>query len=123
MSATPCHRLTCNWSSHVVLFASGASLCGRPTQPGQMVVFCLKHGGEIYDIIRSMRDTRSVTLPSWLAPDHNRIPRVTPLPDGWTKPASPNRRPWKAAEFRDEPADRAPRKPRERREYARDGAR
>lgn|SRR5882757_1283046 len=105
---TQCWLDTCRNTGHVVLYASSDKLGGQPTTPRQPVVFCLHHGGEIYDVAhawknrsRPLREDGAIPYttgpgrgawaicPNWLIADlrNNRLPRTSPDPAGW-QPAS-----------------------------------
>lgn len=98
MPTTRCHLGDCRDVAHVVLYASGDRLAGQPTYNRQPVAFCLKHGGDIYDVMRAWKDSipsrepasydnkpTFAVCPAWLVTDlrNNRLPRVSPDPKGW----------------------------------------
>jgi hypothetical protein len=69
---TPCvvtlkHR--CTEPGRVVLYALGGEFAGREYQPGQKMVLCLRHGGDVLD-------ARKGGKRAWLAPYLNRLPLV-----------------------------------------------
>jgi hypothetical protein len=113
LPTSQCKLDGCRQDAHVVLYATGTQLAGQPTRPRQPVVFCLHHGGQIYDVIREWNDrvtkasrlfnvprelidtgtlrpkTTSAHCPHWLQSDlrNGRLPRTSPDPAGWA-PAS-----------------------------------
>lgn len=110
---TACWLGDCREPSHVVMFASGAQLCGQETFNGKKVAFCLKHGGQIYDVIKhwSVTETnksgRNAVTPTWLVDDFkaDRLPRLTPDRRGWVRRSETGT--WRANEFRRSPANRS----------------
>jgi hypothetical protein len=114
---TSCHLPNCTEASHVVLFASGAEFARMPTRPAERIILCLRHGGEVYDLIRANRLTApntpvkqpfGVRLPAWLHADYMsmRLPRITPDPRGWAD-SRPVASSWSSREFRANPKARA----------------
>jgi hypothetical protein len=100
MPTTRCHLDDCRDVAHVVLYASGNQFAGQPAYDRQPVVLCLKHGGEVYDVIKAWRTLpsgvdhhsiagpalyRAAACPTWLVTDlrNDRLPRVSPDPKGW----------------------------------------
>ena len=55
---TPCQRVGCPFPGHVVLYAVGGEFDGQTHRLGETLVYCLKHGGELYDAIRTMTGVR-----------------------------------------------------------------
>jgi hypothetical protein len=95
---TRCHLADCGDVGHVVLYASSDRLAGKDTTPRQPVVFCLKHGSQIYDVIRAwqtsekrlstgvvVQRTKHASCPAWLVTDlrNGRLPRTSIDPAGW----------------------------------------
>lgn len=106
-----CFLDTCRDVAHVVLYAAGDRLGGQNTRERQPVAFCLKHGGQVYDVIREWNGRvasasrlarvprqaiwdpahenpvmrHSATCPNWLVADlrNARLPRTSPDPKGW----------------------------------------
>jgi hypothetical protein len=106
---TVCFLDNCREVGHVVLYASGDRLAGQITYERQPIVFCLKHGGQVYDVMRAWKKVdamapgfrrnggevgklirHSAPCPTWLIADlrNDRLPRTSPDPKGWP-PASP----------------------------------
>jgi hypothetical protein len=104
MPTTRCHLDDCRDVAHVVLYASGNQFAGQPAYDRQPVMLCLKHGGEVYDVIRAWKKVdqiapgfrrhggeigklirHSAHCPTWLVTDlrNGRLPRVSPDPKGW----------------------------------------
>ena len=63
---TECERELCRMTGHVVLYAAGGQFDGREYRRGQTVVYCLRHGGELYDAIH-----RRGELAIWIRPHTN----------------------------------------------------
>lgn len=100
---TRCWLDTCREPAHVVVYATGDRLGGLATRMRQPVVFCLAHGGQLYDVMKAWKASdhplpdsvnakrrRSSPCPNWLVADlrNGRLPRTSPDPNGWP-PASP----------------------------------
>jgi hypothetical protein len=85
---TPCARPACPYPGHVVLYAAGGHFDGIHYRRGQAIVFCLKHGGELYDAIQGREYGRA-----WLAAyGPNDLPTV--WADHHIRPHAPTP-PWK----------------------------
>jgi hypothetical protein len=88
---TPCWLDTCREPSHAVVYASDRRFVGLETRPRQAIGLCLKHGGELLDVMRAWNkqgrplNRKSVPCPNWLVSDlkNGRMPRMTPDPNGW----------------------------------------
>src|SRR5882757_2487853 len=77
---TQCWLDTCRNTGHVVLYASSDKLGGQPTTPRQPVVFCLHHGGEIYDVAHAWKNrSRHLRAPT---PQDGSPPPPWPQHDG-----------------------------------------
>ena len=92
-TTTSCHLTACDDTAHVVVFATGQQFVSQPTTPGQRILLCLLHGGQLYDVIRAWRRRHSVSAPGWLVDDlkADRLPRVTP-DRRWTARSRPRSR-------------------------------
>lgn len=115
---TRCFLDTCRDVGHVVLYASADRFAGLQTRERQEITLCLKHGGQVYDVIREWNGRvrlasraykvpaalvdsanrsmqHSSTCPNWLVADlrNNRLPRTSPDPRGWpaASPAALNK--------------------------------
>jgi len=98
---TPCLLQGCQFPSHVVMFASGAQFAGTPTYDGAKIGLCLKHGGQVYDVLRALKTgDRHAALPGWLVADKNRLPRLTPDRRGWVVSTPRSQAAWRASESR-----------------------
>ncbi len=113
----------CLLPAHVVLFASPTAasyefeFAGQIVRRGQMIAFCLKHGGEIYDSIQGRG------YPAWLAPyaAAHTLP-VTSLADhvSVSTAYTPKRdKPWTKRPPRDSEGRFTPPRDRQRRSYER----
>jgi hypothetical protein len=84
----------CPYPAHVVLFGNpnaptmNYEFAGTTLRRGQLVAYCLKHGGDIYDAIHGRNTAK------WLAslPGHNPLP-VVRLADHITPEQHPRPRP------------------------------
>jgi hypothetical protein len=99
--ASYCSRPDCPDLGHVVLFAPGGEFDGRTYKRGEPIVFCLRHGGQVYDLIHLMDprhpldDARVMTgwlraagcVPLVWAPDHIQPSAAASRP--WKRPGTP----------------------------------
>jgi len=91
----------CREPGHVILYASAERFGPTTTRPGQKLGFCLRHGGELYDVIRAWRSRKRAVTPTWLVDDlkADRLPRVTPLASGWSRTPTVRERRWGPSDF------------------------
>lgn len=115
---TPCHYFTlgCSEPGYVILYATGRRFGELDTYPGQQLGFCHFHGGILYDTIRAWRDRHSCPVPTWLVNDlkADRLPRITPRAEGWTRTATIRERRWNP-----DAEDAIPARPRRRERWGR----
>jgi len=73
---TDCSRPECRQPGRVVLFARAGLFDKVLYADGQTIVFCLMHGGQVYDAIAAERTGKAVETPTWLLGQLGVLPSV-----------------------------------------------